>query len=58
VISPEDGRLKNEVYAGMLRWRSGPFAVGLEYMLSSLRSGPERVETNGQQIALSGQFSF
>jgi hypothetical protein len=58
VVSPDTGRLKNEVYAGMLRWRSGPFAVGLEYMLSSLRSGPERVETDGQQISLSGQFTF
>jgi len=51
-------RLRNIMYAGMLRWRSGPFSVGLEYLHSRLTSGPDRVPTDGQQISLSGLFSF
>ena len=51
-------RLKNIMYSGMLRWRSGPFAVGIEYLHSTLTSGPDRVETDGQQLALSGLFTF
>ena len=51
-------RLKNVMYSGMLRWRSGPFSVGLEYLHSRLTSGLDRVQTNGQQLALSGLFNF
>jgi hypothetical protein len=51
-------RLKNIMYSGMLRWRSGPFAVGIEYLHSRLTSGPDEVETDGQQLALSGLFTF
>lgn len=51
-------RLKNVMCSGMLRWRSGPFAVGIEYLHSRLTSGPDRVETDGQQLALSGLFTF
>lgn len=51
-------RLKNVMYAGMLRWKSGPFALGLEYLHSKLTSGAEKVETDGQQLAFSGLFTF
>ena len=54
----EAARLKNVMYSGMLRWSSGPFAVGFEYLHSTLTSGPERVETTGQQLALSALFNF
>jgi len=51
-------RLKNVMFAGMLRWRAGPFSAGVEYLHSRLTSGPEREETNGQQISFSGLFNF
>jgi len=51
-------RLKNVMYAGMFRWRSGPFSVGLEYLHAKLTSGPDRTPTNGQQLSLSGLFNF
>jgi hypothetical protein len=51
-------RLENQMYAGMLRWRAGPLSAGFEYLHSRLTSGPDRVKTSGQQIALSGLFTF
>jgi hypothetical protein len=59
VIASKNTRLKNTMYAGMLRWRSGPFAIGAEYMLDSLKtttSGDQKV--NGRQMALSALFTF
>ncbi|HTO77505.1 MAG TPA: hypothetical protein VMQ61_15635 [Thermoanaerobaculia bacterium] len=59
VIASKNTRLKNTMYAGMLRWRSGPFALGAEYMLASLKtttSGDQNV--NGRQLALSALFNF
>jgi hypothetical protein len=54
----EAGRLKNVTFAGMLRWRAGPFSAGVEYLHSRLTSGFEETKTNGQQISLSGLFNF
>jgi hypothetical protein len=54
----EAGRLKNVMFAGMLRWRSGPFSAGIEYLHSRLTSGFEEAKTNGQQISFSGLFNF
>ena len=54
----EAGRLKNVMFAGMLRWRSGPFSAGIEYLHSRLTSGVEEAKTNGQQISFSGLFNF
>ena len=55
---PTTGRLKNVMYAGSIRWRTGPFSAGLEYLHSQLTSGPDEVKTNGQQLSLSGLFTF
>jgi hypothetical protein len=52
------GRLKNVMFAGMLRWRAGPFSAGIEYLHSRLTSGIEEAKTNGQQLPLSGLFNF
>jgi hypothetical protein len=46
------------MYAGMLRWRCGPFSAGLEYLHSTLTSGFDRVKTDGQQLSLSALFTF
>jgi hypothetical protein len=54
----EAGRLKNVMFAGMLRWRAGPFSAGIEYLHSRLTSGFEEAKTNGQQLSLSGLFNF
>ncbi len=51
-------RLRNVMYAGMLRWRCGPFSAGLEYLHSRLTSGLDREKTDGQQLAVSGLFNF
>ena len=53
-------RDKNTTYAGMLRWRTGPYALGFEYMHSKLLSGVSAIktETTGQQLALSALFNF
>jgi hypothetical protein len=54
----DTARLKNVMYAGMLRWRCGPFSAGLEYLHSTLTSGFDRVKTDGQQLSLSALFTF
>ena len=54
----EAGRLKNVAYSGMVRWKAGPLAFGLEYLRSTLTSGFEREHTTGQQISLSGLYTF
>lgn len=51
-------RNENIMYAGMLRWRTGPYALGVEYMHSRLLSGLTNVKTTGQQLALSALFNF
>ncbi len=57
-----NGRVLNTMYAGMLRWRSGPLAFGLEYMYDRLTTlTPDLVtttKTNGHQLALSGLYNF
>lgn len=57
----KDARLKNVMLAALLRWKSGPVALGLEYMHSDLTSktaDSPRIHTKGQQIALSTLFNF
>ena len=62
VIASGNNRLRNSMYAGMLRWKAGPIAIGAEYLYSSLKtvastaSGDQRV--NGKQISLSALYSF
>jgi hypothetical protein len=52
-------RDKNTMYSGMLRWRTGPYAIGFEYLQSVLITGvAPKVRTRGQQIALSTLFNF
>ncbi|MFI5387281.1 MAG: hypothetical protein ACHQ50_14315, partial [Fimbriimonadales bacterium] len=59
------GRTKNEMYSGMLRWRGGPFSLGLEWMHDSVTnyelSTTKVVSmpvTKGDQLALSAKFDF
>jgi hypothetical protein len=52
------GRLKNIQWAGMIRWKAGPYAVGFEYIHDQLNSGVTNKETNGTQLALSALYSF
>jgi hypothetical protein len=51
-------RLENNIYSGMLRWRTGPYAIGLEYLRAELTTGPTRIETPGNQVALSVLYTF
>jgi hypothetical protein len=52
------GRNENILYAAMLRWRTGPYALGFEYLHSRLLTGPTNVKTTGNQLALSTLFNF
>jgi len=54
----DKARLKNVMYAGMLRWKAGPLAFGLEYLRSTLTSGFAKIHTRGQQLAFSGLYTF
>ncbi len=56
--SPGSARLKNEMYAAMLRWHGGPLGFGLEWMEDKLTSGVDRTKTRGTQVALSALYSF
>ena len=54
-------RLRNEMFAGMLRWKAGPLAFGLEWMQDRLTAGaagtkPDKI--NGRQAALSALYTF
>jgi outer membrane protein OmpA-like peptidoglycan-associated protein len=51
-------RLKNEIFTGMLRWKTGPYSIGLEYLHSDLESGLAKVKTKGNQIILSALYNF
>ncbi len=52
-------RDKNIMYAGMLRWRIGPYALGFEYMNSQLTTGAAvKTLTKGTQLAFSTLFNF
>ncbi len=53
-----NGRMKNTMYAGMLRWKSGPLAFGFEYMYDKLLTGAAEVKTGGTQLALSALYNF
>jgi len=52
------GRMKNQMFAGMLRWKSGPVAIGFEYLHDQLKTGALEVKTTGQQLALSALYNF
>jgi hypothetical protein len=58
LASPPNNRLRNVMFAGMLRWKAGPYALGFEYLHSELTSGAAKVKTKGQQIALSALYTF
>jgi outer membrane protein OmpA-like peptidoglycan-associated protein len=60
-------RLKNEIWNGMLRWKTGPYAIGFEYFNAKLKSraaaippatGSVLLNTKGNQIALSVLYNF
>jgi outer membrane protein OmpA-like peptidoglycan-associated protein len=51
-------RLKNEIESAMLRWKTGPYAIGLEYLHAKLESGTAKTRTKGNQIALSALYNF
>jgi hypothetical protein len=51
-------RLKNVMYAGLLRWKSGPFALGLEWIHDKLTTGPTPTDTKANQVSLSALYTF
>ena len=51
-------RLKNEIFTGMLRWKTGPYSLGLEYLHADLESGFAKTTTKGSQIILSALYNF
>jgi outer membrane protein OmpA-like peptidoglycan-associated protein len=51
-------RLKNQIFSGMLRWKTGPYSMGLEYLNAKLESGIAKTETKGNQIILSALYNF
>jgi hypothetical protein len=53
-----NGRMKNLMYSGMLRWKSGPLALGFEYLYDKLYTGALEVRTSGQQLAMSALYNF
>ena len=52
------GRMRNYQFAGMLRWRSGPVAFGLEYIYDKLYVGVAESKRHSKQLALSGLYNF
>ncbi len=52
------GRLKNIMYAGMLRWKCGPLAFGFEYMHDQLTTAAVAPKVTGTQLALSTLYNF
>jgi hypothetical protein len=53
-----DGAATEPDVCGNASLEVGALAVGFEYLHSRLTSGPEAVETNEQQLALSGLVTF
>jgi hypothetical protein len=51
-------RLKNQMYAGLLRWRSGPIALGLEWIFDVLHSGADNAKTRANQASFSALYTF
>jgi hypothetical protein len=55
-------RLQNIQAAAMVRWKAGPFQLGLEYMFDQITygeaEGAEDTDLSGNQIALSGNYAF
>jgi hypothetical protein len=51
-------RLENQIFTGMLRWKTGPYALGLEYLHAELESGTAKVKTKGRQLILSALYNF
>lgn len=52
-------KVKNEMYAGMIRFRGGPFSLGLEYLHDKLTTGiAAKTKTDGNQISLSALYNF
>ena len=61
VIASKNNRLRNEMFAGMLRFRSGPIQLGFEYMHDKLRTSTTTggiANTAGRQLALSALYTF
>jgi hypothetical protein len=58
VLKSANSRMKNTMYAGMLRWKSGPLAFGFEYIYDKLLTGAAEVKTTGTQLALSALYNF
>lgn len=52
------GRVKNQMYAGMVRFKAGQYALGFEYLYDKLLTGPDKAKTIGHQLALSALFNF
>ena len=55
-----DARLESWLLVPMLRWKSGPYAAGLEWLHASTRtvSGAAERDLSGNQLALSVRFDF
>jgi hypothetical protein len=51
-------KVKNVMYAGMLRFRLGPYGLGLEWMHDKLTTGAARTQTKGNQVSLSALYTF
>src|SRR5205823_1964187 len=52
-------RLKNEIATGMLRWKTGPYAIGFEYLNARLKSGSTtQVKTKGNELTLVVLYNF
>ena len=58
VLAAGGSRIKNEMYSGMLRWRGGPFSLGLEWLHDTLTTGAAEVKTKADQVAMSAKFDF
>ncbi len=52
------GRMENQQYAGMLRWKCGQLAFGFEYIKDNLKVGPTEAARTSTQLALSGLYNF
>ena len=57
-VSPTAGRMKNTQYAGMLRWKCGQLAFGLEGIYDKLLVGTLETKRHFKQVALSGLYNF
>lgn len=58
VLDSGNSRLRNQTIAAMLKYSSGPFVLGLEWLHGILLHDAAELTTTGNQLAVSGRYNF